>query len=218
MDYYTYEGRTEIVDKLAGLKFSNILEVGCGKGETLALIKQLDPDVKITGVEPYDVAPVISGIKSVTLQDYCEDPETQLRAFDLILLADVLEHIWDYEEFLSLVDKLLAPGGYLVVSVPNLKFMPAIIKILVNDDFPETPGGVFDRDHKRWFTKRKIQSVIKSLNYKIINVLGINSLYDTQPTRIRKVILAILSPVLFVFANTYYYQQWLIISQKSYDA
>lgn len=218
MDYYTYKGRTEIIDKIVGLKYRNILEIGCGRGETLAMIKQSKPDVSITGIEPYDVTPVISDIRMVTLQDYCASSEAQFGCFDLILIADVIEHIWDYKEFLSLVDKLLAPGGYLVVSVPNLKFMPAITKILLYDDFPETPGGVFDQDHKRWFTKKKIQRVIKALNYKIVDISGINSVYQTQPTKLRKLIVAVLSPMLLLFAHSYYYQQWLIISQKSKDA
>jgi 2-polyprenyl-3-methyl-5-hydroxy-6-metoxy-1,4-benzoquinol methylase len=39
--------------------------------------------------------------------------------FDYILLQDVLEHVEDPNELLERINRLLAPGGYLLVGTPN---------------------------------------------------------------------------------------------------
>jgi SAM-dependent methyltransferase len=50
--------------------------------------------------------------------------------FDVVLANQVLEHIPNTDEFLEEIHRVLAPGGYLVVSIPNLGSWINIVLLL----------------------------------------------------------------------------------------
>lgn len=97
-----------------------ILELGCGRGELLAGAAQCGWDVY--GVEMTEDFARAAGANGVNVEwssiQYCESlnhPE----AYDVILLAAVLEHLYDPHETLTRINRALRPGGLLFVDVPN---------------------------------------------------------------------------------------------------
>lgn len=75
------------------------------------------------------------------------------RQFDHILFGDVLEHMIDPLEVLQQYRSLLAPGGTIIISLPNVVSLVARVRIAGGiwryDDM-----GIFDRTHLRFFTIR----------------------------------------------------------------
>jgi 2-polyprenyl-3-methyl-5-hydroxy-6-metoxy-1,4-benzoquinol methylase len=74
--------------------------------------------------------------------------------FDVIIIADVLEHLVHPGEVLRLIlhRGLLAPGGFLVVSIPNAAH-EAIVAELLTGRFRYRETGLLDSTHLRFFTK-----------------------------------------------------------------
>jgi 2-polyprenyl-3-methyl-5-hydroxy-6-metoxy-1,4-benzoquinol methylase len=73
--------------------------------------------------------------------------------FDVVILADVLEHLRAPEAPLRLIRerKLLADGGYLVVSIPNIAH-EAVAAELLTGRFRYRDAGLLDSTHVHFFT------------------------------------------------------------------
>ena len=95
-----------------------VLEVGCGVGFFLKRVSE-DLRVSCTGLEfnaKARATGLFSNIRGDSIQVYAaHNPE---RA-DMVCTFQVLEHVYDVGEFLYACCAALAPGGLLVVSVPN---------------------------------------------------------------------------------------------------
>jgi 2-polyprenyl-3-methyl-5-hydroxy-6-metoxy-1,4-benzoquinol methylase len=95
-----------------------VLEVGCGFGFFLKRVSE-DMKVSCTGLEFNDKARsagMFNNILSESIQVYAEhNPE----GADMVCTFQVLEHVYDVASFLNACCAALAPGGLLVISVPN---------------------------------------------------------------------------------------------------
>jgi SAM-dependent methyltransferase len=102
-----------------------VLELGCGTGQFMAYLAGKD----ITDITGIDHDPALAGVIPEEVRNcfICTDvmkwlPETAAEApFDRIVLLDVLEHFKPDDAF-ALLQKMaarLAPGGRIVVKVPN---------------------------------------------------------------------------------------------------
>lgn len=81
--------------------------------------------------------------------------------FDQVLLADVLEHMADPEPVLTQLVQLLRPGGTAIVSVPNITYVRARLRLL-GGRWQYEDTGIFDRTHLRFFDHRGISELVQS--------------------------------------------------------
>lgn len=79
--------------------------------------------------------------------------------YDYVICADVLEHLREPERVLAACQRLLAPGGQLLVSVPNAAYSGLVAELL-HGDFRYRPEGLLDRTHLRFFTRRTITQLL----------------------------------------------------------
>ena len=75
--------------------------------------------------------------------------------YDFIVCADVLEHLRDGVRLLARLRPLLAPGGELLLSVPNVAHA-AVIAGLLDDRFEYGGEGLLDPTHLRLYTWRSL--------------------------------------------------------------
>ena len=73
------------------------------------------------------------------------------RRFDVVVLADVLEHLLEPRELLVQLHEVLAPGGRVLVSVPNITHVDIQV-MLAQDDWRYRSSGLLDRTHLRFFS------------------------------------------------------------------
>jgi SAM-dependent methyltransferase len=95
-----------------------LLDVGCGRGEYLSRMKDLGWDVQ--GVEPDPVAAELArdigiSVSPGTLQEAAFPDDS----FDAVTMSHVIEHLADPEALLAECNRILKPGGRLVVLTPN---------------------------------------------------------------------------------------------------
>ena len=111
----TYRARM-LTQRLGGP--GRLLDVGCGVGEFMAEMAQLDWNVM--GVEPSNAATIAGerfpgAVKRSTLED-ASYPDA---SFDLVTLWDVVEHLPDPVTTLREVRRVLRPGGTLFIQTPR---------------------------------------------------------------------------------------------------
>ena len=75
--------------------------------------------------------------------------------YDFIVCADVLEHLSRPERIVQTCRKLLAPGGKLLISVPNAGYSGLVAELL-QGEFLYRDEGLLDRTHLRFFTRRSL--------------------------------------------------------------
>jgi len=102
-----------------------ILDFGCGKGPTSQAAARMLPGWTIDGFDQDDRAlPVLSAIAGFD-RLYTADPaKLPADRYDLIVLMHALEHVPSPIDMLALLAGKLAPGGHIVVEVPDREANP----------------------------------------------------------------------------------------------
>jgi SAM-dependent methyltransferase len=124
---WSHRRRFELACRLAA-RFGGrrLLDYGCGDGTFLAMARDaLDAPVEAVGAELTDALVNDcrtrlggrAGLSFVTIADLAR-PGSEGQ-YDVLFCMEVLEHVVDREPVFDLWDRLLRPGGEVIVSVPN---------------------------------------------------------------------------------------------------
>jgi methionine biosynthesis protein MetW len=129
-----------------------VLDLGCATGATGAALKARQA-VHVVGVElePAYAEEASERLDEVIVGDV-EDAQPEGR-FDVVIAADVLEHLKDPWTALRRHAQRLEPGGTAIVSLPNVGHWSTYAN-LARGTWPRRPEGIFDATHLRWFTLR----------------------------------------------------------------
>jgi 2-polyprenyl-3-methyl-5-hydroxy-6-metoxy-1,4-benzoquinol methylase len=77
-------------------------------------------------------------------------------SLDGLILADVLEHIPGAWEALGGFSRLVKPGGWVVISVPNMRGVEVMSQFIWGGDWPERDTGIFDRTHIQMMSQKRL--------------------------------------------------------------
>ncbi|MGH9048923.1 MAG: methyltransferase domain-containing protein [Acidimicrobiia bacterium] len=140
---------------------SRILDLGCSDG---ALAEQLRVHGhEVTGVDRDEHDGVLDRLHRFVSADLDDGiPDEVGRGYDVVLAADVLEHVRRPEQLLTDARDRLAPGGSIVTSVPNFgHWYPRTRVALGRFDYDRR--GILDRDHIRFFTRRSFEHLTSTV-------------------------------------------------------
>jgi 2-polyprenyl-3-methyl-5-hydroxy-6-metoxy-1,4-benzoquinol methylase len=136
----------------------SILEVGCGEGATLRYLKEQGGAAWVGGIEIHAPAASLASqhLDWMSNSDIeSRDTVRPDRQADILLLLDVLEHLRDpWNVLAKLARELLKPGGTVIVTLPNIRNLRVVGKLLALGDWKYTDVGILDRTHLRFFTRR----------------------------------------------------------------
>ena len=86
--------------------------------------------------------------------------------YDVILCADVLEHLRDPWALAHRLAGLLAPGGRLLLSVPNAAYLGLLVDLL-RGRFRYRDEGLLDRTHLRFFTLDSLRELLEQAGWQL---------------------------------------------------
>jgi SAM-dependent methyltransferase len=125
--HWWFEGRRRILERLIGAldlpKQARILEVGCGPGGNLAMLKRFG---EVTAMEPDDASRAYAAERmGVTVEGGLLPDGLPFApgSFDLVCAFDVIEHVEEDAASIVALAGLLRPGGYLATTVPGQPWM-----------------------------------------------------------------------------------------------
>lgn len=158
------------VVRLVGLG-KRVLEIGCGPGSITKVLAK-DGQCTVTGMELdlsaiEKAAPYCESILQVDLN--AKDWLSQLdsKRFDVVVAADVLEHLYNPWQTLEQMATLVNDNGYLVVSLPHIGHA-AVIACMMNGNFEYRDWGLLDRTHIRFFGLKNIEDLFTNAGLKIV--------------------------------------------------
>ncbi len=136
-----------------------VLDVGCGFATTSQYIQRLGN--RVLGVESNpEAVPIarmrISEVIEADLQAFSDN-----RKFDVIIFADVLEHLAWPIGVLRRYMEMLKSGGTVIVSLPNVGLWSVRLGLLFGR-FHYSETGVLDRTHLRFFTRRSAVQMLRA--------------------------------------------------------
>lgn len=125
--------------RLAGWPTS-VLEVGCGRGWTLRELREILPDVQLSGIEPsMENSEIARHSGFDVLTGTLDQAPVGDRRFDLIFSNHVLQHTIDPLRFLADHKRLLSEGGRVVVSLQDAR-KPSSELLFSDQNFSLTPA------------------------------------------------------------------------------
>lgn len=123
--HWWWAGRQALIKNLL-LKENprNILDMGCGTGETLTFLKTIFPKAKLTGVDVSSQAVKYTKNRGheAKMADALHLPFAD-KIFDAVLLLDVVEHIEDDTGVVKEAKRVLKSGGIIIITVPALQII-----------------------------------------------------------------------------------------------
>jgi 2-polyprenyl-3-methyl-5-hydroxy-6-metoxy-1,4-benzoquinol methylase len=131
--------------------------IGCGYATTEAVLVRQGREVH--GVDVSEKA-IETAKKRLTSARVIAPEERRVfedESLDGLILADVIEHLPAAWEALAIYTRAVRPGGWVVISVPNMRSFNALYRLFIQGDWPENPSGIFDATHLQNMTKRRLE-------------------------------------------------------------
>jgi ubiquinone/menaquinone biosynthesis C-methylase UbiE len=159
-----------------------VLDVGCGDGTAAGLAAQHNPGHRLIGLDwsagslrqarRLGLTAVQAGIDSVPVAS---------GAVDVVIMSELIEHLVDTDAALEEVQRVLKPGGSLLLSTPNLAawYNRGLVTLGVQPIFSEVSlRGVYGRPgrvvagHLHLFTRRALVQFLAARGFGSVRVTG----------------------------------------------
>ncbi len=175
---YPFSARPEMLAFVPGTA-RTVLDVGCGPGGFGQALRQADPARKrelwAVEADPAVAAEAAPYYDTMVTGLFPEALAGRERTFDCIVCNDVLEHVADPWATLRATRPLLAPGGVVVASIPNVRNIRVVVDLVLRGRWTYTDIGIMDRTHLRFFTGASIRDLFSESGYTVEMIKGINA-------------------------------------------
>jgi len=180
-----------------------LLDVGAADG---LLSRHLsEAGWRVTGIES-DEALAEAGrpyCERMVVSDLDRDVPDLDAPFDTIVYGDVLEHLVDPLRTVRALNRWLAPGGRVVISVPNVAHLLIRLSLLVGR-FDYIDRGILDRTHLRFFTDRSLRRLLGAAGLVLVRRTGTAlPLYQVTPPSSHGALLAAVHGVSAALSRTF---------------
>jgi len=165
--HWWYRARRDILAKLIERRIklskdARILEIGCGTGHNVLMLKRFG-DVDAIEIDPAARALATERLgKEVGSAPLPELPGVPDGAYDMVAILDVLEHVEADEEALRSIARKLKPGGKILITVPAHQWMWSAHDVV--------------NHHQRRYTRKTFKRVIDLAGLKLNLLSYFNSL------------------------------------------
>ncbi len=178
---------------MAPEKGKRVLDIGCGNGTVLYNLRdrfdelhgiELVPNQAEWAKKTLNGCDKLVNIKVENIEAGCPYPDNY---FDYVVMADVIEHIFDVEKVIAESVRVTVPGGILCICTPNIAYIKRRLKLLFGR-FPMTSNekhlleknGLIDGGHIHYLTFHDLFFLLK--DYGALRKMGYGRLFNLVKT------------------------------------
>jgi methionine biosynthesis protein MetW len=150
---------------------TRVLELGCASGYMSGYLERAK-NCRVVGVDYDPLAIQIAQTRCYkALQIDLEQPNAlhavQADApFDVLYMANVLEHVRSAESILQQAKALLAPNAIVILVLPNIAHWQVRLQVL-RGRFEYQDYGIMDRTHVHFYTVDTARALLVSQGYRV---------------------------------------------------
>ena len=130
----------------------------------------------------------------INLNDSGYSLDSIKKKYDVIIFADILEHLIDPQKALLNFRSKLKDKGIIIISLPNVAFILNRLNLLLGK-WNYREFGTLDKTHLKFSTIKTARELVQSSNYKILKVQPYNQFGILENMKF----LLKLSPELFAY-------------------
>lgn len=170
--YSDWTGSKEIIARLIPSGRS-VLDIGCSSGLLGKRLRQ--KGCSITGIELEETAAKLAEdnyeeIFVMDIQNLAELPNKFVSSFDILVFADVLEHLRNPEDVLPHLLRYLKPTGKSIVSIPNVANWLNRLQLLLGR-WEYVDCGTLDRTHLKFYTYKDARRLLMNSGLDVSRVV-----------------------------------------------
>lgn len=144
-----------------------VLDIKCGKG--LLLPSLLKKRCEVVGIDVFPPGNIDGGFHAYHQLDLGKKPHIPYpdNSFDVIILADLMEHVKNQDLILNELQRVLKSEGIVVVSTGNIALWLYRLLLLFGN-FPYSKRGILDETHTHLFTLSTLSQLMRRTGFRII--------------------------------------------------
>lgn len=172
---YYCSDRPEVAELIPD-NIKNVLDIGCGMGFFLKSLQERT-EAETWGVE------MVKELESKARENVDHFIQGKIEEvmeaipdhyFDCITMNDVIEHLVEPSDTLKQLRSKLKPNGILVASIPNVRYISNLRRLLIQKDWKYCESGILDSTHLRFFTRKSMKRMFEEAGYKVLYQKGLN--------------------------------------------
>ena len=110
--------------------------------------------------------------------------------FDIIICADILEHLHDPWAMLTRIKSMLKSDGLFMCSIPNIRYWRIIRDLVFLGSWKYVKEGILDNTHLRFFTRKSFSNDLKQAGFEIKHCsISITASHDSKQKLLDKITL-----------------------------
>ena len=156
----------------AGAGQGKVLDAGAAIGYLGARLATMWPVVVGVDVDPAGACQAPPEYAAFHTYDISTMPVLPEAPFDVVVAGDVLEHVVDPATAVGRLLVQLAPGGRLLLSVPNVAYVLVRLELLFGR-FQYRPRGILDATHLRFFTRHSVRRLLAEAGLEVDRMVGV---------------------------------------------
>jgi SAM-dependent methyltransferase len=169
-EYWMISERDRVLNKYTDLiknPTKKVLEVGCGFGSNIKLLKDKRNDVEAFTLDNSEVA--IEKIKPEIPNSYlgdCRNTPFEENQFDIVYSAGLMEHFKDELPFVNEMKRIVKPDGYLITFVPAKISLWQLYQLL--------HFGNWQHGYEKAYSYNGLKSLFEKNGFTVNEMLGID--------------------------------------------
>jgi 2-polyprenyl-3-methyl-5-hydroxy-6-metoxy-1,4-benzoquinol methylase len=179
---YSLRERLVFFQKNCISKNDRVLDFGCGPGAILTGLR----DINVNESAGIDISENAIDFVKNRFPDYkwikvgIDDPIPYAdEYFDVVISSEVIEHVFDVDNFLAELRRVIKPGGVLALSCPHHGFIKDLT-MLLSGRFEDHYHNPYD-PHLRYYSRKSMSIVLNKNRFHIDKIQRISPYFYFKP-------------------------------------